>query len=172
MTFQGLNGLAPPYLSGLVTRYIPRRLRNCGFRSFPAASPQLCNDMPLEIKSCESFQEKLKDLSVQESLFNKLVLLCFSRLIEKDKEGINATYQIAYLSTLLISPNPSLHAQNLDNLHCISNTQKRIALHTQLILRNRSLSVYGVLNYALIRSHNPVYCATGVVALTFFLFRA
>ena len=25
------------------------------------------------------------------------------------KEGINATCQIAYLSTLLISPNPSLH---------------------------------------------------------------
>ena len=64
MTFKGLNGLAPSnsYLSDLVTRYIPRRLlgvrynlRNCGFRSFPAASPQLCNDMPLEIKSCESF---------------------------------------------------------------------------------------------------------------------
>ena len=55
---------------------------------------------------------------------------------------------------------------------CISYPQKRIALDTQLILRNRSLSVYGVLNYALIRSHNPVYCATGVVALTCFLFRA
>ena len=62
MTFKGLNVLAPSYLSDLVTRYIPRRLldvrynlRNCGFRSFPAASPQLWNDMPLEIRSCESF---------------------------------------------------------------------------------------------------------------------
>ena len=55
---------------------------------------------------------------------------------------------------------------------CISYPQKRIALHTQLILRNRSLSVYGVLNYDLIRGYNPVYCATGVVALTCFLFRA
>ena len=62
MTFKGLNGLAPSYLSDLVTRYIPRRLldvrynlRNCGFRSFSAASPQLWNDMPLEIRSCESF---------------------------------------------------------------------------------------------------------------------
>ena len=26
MTFKGLNGLAPSYLSDLVTRYIPRRL--------------------------------------------------------------------------------------------------------------------------------------------------
>ena len=62
MTFKGLNGLAPSYLSDLVTRYIPRRLldfrynlRNCGFRSFSVASPQLWNHMPLEIRSCESF---------------------------------------------------------------------------------------------------------------------
>ena len=32
--------------------------------------------------------------------------------------------------------------------------------------------MYGVLNYDLIRGYNPVYCATGVVALTCFLFRA
>ena len=49
---------------------------------------------------------------------------------------------------------------------------KNASLYIQSILRNRSFSVYGVLNYALIRSHNPVYCATGVVALTCFLFRA
>ena len=79
MTFKCLNGIAPSYLSDLVTRYIPRRnlrsanghhlldvkfnLRNYGFRSFSVASPQLWNDMPLEIRSCDSlndFKKKLK----------------------------------------------------------------------------------------------------------------
>ena len=39
-------------------------------------------------------------------------------------------------------------------------------------LMEYTLSVYGVLSYALIRSHNPMYWATGVVALTCFLFHA
>lgn len=63
MTFKCLNGIAPSYLSDLVTRYIPRRnlrfanghrlfdvkynLRNNGFRSFSVVSPQLWNEMPL-----------------------------------------------------------------------------------------------------------------------------
>ena len=63
VTFKCLNGIAPSYLSDLVTRYIPRRnlrsangchlfnvkynLRNFGFRSFSVASPQLWNDMSL-----------------------------------------------------------------------------------------------------------------------------
>ena len=68
VTFKCLNGIAPSYLSDLVTRYIPRRnlrsangchlfnvkynLRNFGFRSFSVASLQLWNDMSLEIRSC------------------------------------------------------------------------------------------------------------------------
>ena len=82
MTFKCLNGIAPSYLSDLVTRYIPKRnlrsanghrlfdvkynLRNYGFRSFSVASPQLWNDMPLEIRSCGSlnvFKKKTVDLS-------------------------------------------------------------------------------------------------------------
>ena len=39
-------------------------------------------------------------------------------------------------------------------------------------LMQYTLSVYGVLSYALIRSHNPMYWVTGVVALTCFLFHA
>ena len=80
MTFNCFNGLVPSYLSDLVTRYIPgcnlqvrsansRRLldvryngRNYGFRSFSAASPQLWNDMPPEIRSCESSNDLKKKL--------------------------------------------------------------------------------------------------------------
>ena len=79
MTIKCLNGLAPSHLSDLVTRYIPRRnltsanshrlldvrynLRNYGFRSFSVASPQLWNEMPIEIRSCDGlndFKKKLK----------------------------------------------------------------------------------------------------------------
>ena len=79
MTSKCLNSLAPSYLSDLVTRYIPRRnlrsanshilldvrynLRNYGFRSFPLASPQLWNEMPIEITYCDGlndFKKKLK----------------------------------------------------------------------------------------------------------------
>ena len=77
MTFKCLNGIAPSYLSDLVTRYIPRRnlrfanghhlfdvkynLRNYGFRSFSVASPQLWNDMPLGIRSCDSLNDFKKN---------------------------------------------------------------------------------------------------------------
>ena len=70
MTFKCLNGIAPLYLSDVVTRYIPRRnlrsanghrlfdvkynLPNYGFRSFSVASPQLWNDLPVIIISCDS----------------------------------------------------------------------------------------------------------------------
>ena len=79
MTSKCLNGIAPSYLSDLVTRYIPRRnlrfanghrlfdvkynLRYNGFRSFSVVSPQLWNDMPLGIRSCASlndFKKKVK----------------------------------------------------------------------------------------------------------------
>ena len=79
-TIKCLNGLAPSYLSDLVcTSYIPRRnlrsanshclldvrysLRNYCFRSFSVASPQLWNDMPVEVRSWDSlndFEKKLK----------------------------------------------------------------------------------------------------------------
>ena len=74
MTFKCLNGLAPSYLYDLVMWYIPwcnlrsanyhhnffflkfkimldvqYNLRSNGFWSFSVASPQLWNDMPLEI---------------------------------------------------------------------------------------------------------------------------
>ena len=78
MTFKCLNGIAPSYLSDLITRYIPRRnlrspnghrlfdvkynLRNYGFRSFSVASPLLWNDMPLEIRSCDSLNDLKKKL--------------------------------------------------------------------------------------------------------------
>ena len=77
MTFERLNGIAPSYLSDLVTRYILRRnLRsadghhlfdvkcnqhNYGFRSLSVASPQLWNDMPLGIRSCDSLNDFKKN---------------------------------------------------------------------------------------------------------------
>ena len=88
MTFKCLNGIAPSYLSDLVTRYIPRRnlrsanghcpfdvtynLRNYGFRSFSVASPHLWNDMPLRTRSCDSLNDfKIK---VKTYLFGKAFL--------------------------------------------------------------------------------------------------
>ena len=77
MTFKCQNGIAPSYLSDLVMRYIPRRnlrsadghhlfdvkynLRNYGFRSFSVASPQLWNDMPQGIRSCDSLNDFKKN---------------------------------------------------------------------------------------------------------------
>ena len=85
MTFKCLNGIAPSYLSDLVTRYIPRRnlrsvnghrlfdvkynLRNNGFRSFSIVSPQLWNNMPLGIRSCASLNDFKK--KVKTNLFRK-----------------------------------------------------------------------------------------------------
>ena len=79
LTFKCLNGIVPSYLSDLIRRYIRRRnltpanghrlfdvkynLRNYVFRSFSVASPQLWNDMPQGIRSCDSlndFKKKLK----------------------------------------------------------------------------------------------------------------
>ena len=85
MTFKCLNGIAPSYLSDLITMYIPRRnlrspnghrlfdlkynLRNYGFRSFSVASPLLWNDMPLGIRSCDSLNDLKKKLKTY--LFRK-----------------------------------------------------------------------------------------------------
>ena len=70
MTFKCLNGIAPSYLSDLVTRHIPRRnlrsangrrlfdveysLGKYGFRPFSVATLELWNDKPLGIRSCDS----------------------------------------------------------------------------------------------------------------------
>ena len=88
MTFKCVNGIAPSYLSDLVTRYIPRcnlrsadgchlfnvkyNLRNYGFRSFSVVSPQLWNDMSLEIRSCKSLNDSMKKLKI--SLLRKRFL--------------------------------------------------------------------------------------------------
>ena len=85
MTFKCLNGIAPSYLSDLITMYIPRRnlrspnghrlfdlkynLRNYGFRSFSVASQLLWNDMPLGIRSCDSLNDLNKKLKTY--LFRK-----------------------------------------------------------------------------------------------------
>ena len=89
MTFKCLNGIAPSYLSDVVTRYIPRRnlrsadghrlfdvkynLSNYGFRSFSVASPQLWNGMPVIIISCDSliaFKKKLKTYLYRKACLN------------------------------------------------------------------------------------------------------
>ena len=72
MTFKCQNGIAPSYLSDLVTRYILRRnLRSAdghhlfdvdyGFRSFSVVSPLLWNDMPQGIRSCDSLNDFKKN---------------------------------------------------------------------------------------------------------------
>ena len=95
-------------------------------------------------------------------------------------EGINATCQLVYLSTLLISPNPSLHPPpppppppwNLGNWPCISYPKKRIALHTAI---NTSQYFFdhacSTLLWSNKKSQSRVL-GTGVVALTCFFFRA
>ena len=89
MTFKCLNGIAPLYLSDLVTRHIPRRnlrsanghrlfdveynLGKYGFRSFSVATLQLWNDMPLGIRSCDSlndFKKRLKTYLFRKAFLN------------------------------------------------------------------------------------------------------
>ena len=89
MTFKCLNGIAPSYLSDLVTRHIPRRnlrsanghrlfdveynLGKYGFRSFSVATLQLWNDMPLGIRSCDSlndFKKRLKTYLFRKAFLN------------------------------------------------------------------------------------------------------
>ena len=80
--YKCLNGLAPPYLSELLSRYVPARslrsadkdlltvpsisakaLKTFGSRSFTLAGPRLWNDLPREIRgsgSLEIFKKRLK----------------------------------------------------------------------------------------------------------------
>ena len=80
--YKCLNGLAPPYLSELLSRYVPARslrsadkdlltvpsisakaLKTFGSRSFTLAGPRLWNDLPREIRGSETleiFKKRLK----------------------------------------------------------------------------------------------------------------
>ena len=69
LTFKCLNGLAPPYLCDLITKYVPRRnlrslnghrlvdvgykLTRYGLRSFSVASAKLWNALPLDIRTSD-----------------------------------------------------------------------------------------------------------------------
>ena len=68
------------------------------------------------------------------------------------------------------SLSPPLELRQLALYFLSSKTHRsRYAINTSQSFFERVWNTY---NYALIRSHKPVYCATGVVALTCFLFRA
>ena len=73
LTFNCLNGLAPPYLCGLITKYVPRRnlrsingnrlidvgykLTRYGLRSFSVASAKLWNALPLDIRTSDNLMQ-------------------------------------------------------------------------------------------------------------------
>ena len=79
LTYKALNGLAPKYISDLISIYVPRRnlrsanskqliqpiynLRTYGFRAFSHAAPFLWNSLPQEVRfapSVSSFKSKIK----------------------------------------------------------------------------------------------------------------
>jgi hypothetical protein len=79
LTYKGLNGLAPSYISNLLTPYAPnRKLRSCdcnllqekrsrtktyGDRAFEIAAPRLWNKLPLVVQNSSTldiFKQKLK----------------------------------------------------------------------------------------------------------------
>lgn len=86
LTFRCLNGSAPPYLSEMLTPYVPSRslrssaslllqvpksrTKSYGDRAFCNASPRLWNNLPLEIrqsKTLASFKLRLKSYLYKES---------------------------------------------------------------------------------------------------------
>ena len=85
LTFKCLNGLAPPYLSNLITKNVPRRnlrsisghrlvdvgykLPRYGSRSFSVASAKLWNALPLEIRSSDNLLQFKRNLKTH--LFRK-----------------------------------------------------------------------------------------------------
>ena len=85
LTFKCLNGLAPPYLCDLGTKYVPRRnlrsinghrlvdvgykLTRYGSRLFCAASALLWNALPLEIRSSDNLLQFKRNLKTY--LFRK-----------------------------------------------------------------------------------------------------
>ena len=79
LAYKALNGLAPKYISDLISIYVPRRnlrsanskqlvqptynLRTYGFRTFSHAAPFLWNSLPHEVRfapSVSSFKSKIK----------------------------------------------------------------------------------------------------------------
>ena len=79
LTFKGLNGLAPSYITELLSPYKPAKslrsknqhllskakmkCKTFGERSFSAAAPKLWNNLPLNLRSCsklETFKKELK----------------------------------------------------------------------------------------------------------------
>ena len=79
LTFKALNGLAPPYISDLISKYEPRRplrsagrgllkpmvpkLKRTGGRSFTVAAPGMWNLLPQPLRlatDLESFKKDLK----------------------------------------------------------------------------------------------------------------
>ena len=86
LTFKALNGLAPPYISDLITRYRPARnlrsthavllrqkapkLKNTGGRAFSICAPKLWNKLPMDVKRCteiETFKSHLKTFLFREA---------------------------------------------------------------------------------------------------------
>jgi len=80
LTFKALNGLAPEYISSLVSRYVPHRpglrsehldflrmkipnLKQTGGRAFSVCAPVIWNALPLTLRRCaniNTFKTKLK----------------------------------------------------------------------------------------------------------------
>ena len=80
LCYKCVNGLAPPYLSDLLSKYVPTRslrsadkdllvvpsssrLKTFGDRAFAQAAPRLWNELPREIRQSESadiFKKRLK----------------------------------------------------------------------------------------------------------------
>ena len=85
LTFKCLNGLAPPYLCDLITKYVPRRnlrslnghrlvdvgykLTRYGLRSFSVASAKLWNALPLDIRTSDNLMQFKRNLKTH--LFRK-----------------------------------------------------------------------------------------------------
>ena len=78
LTFKSLNGLAPPYLSDLLTPYTPagdcdlpatvyslfqgREYASVGDRAFVKAAPVLWNALPLQLRLCSSLSSFKRNL--------------------------------------------------------------------------------------------------------------
>ena len=78
LTFKGLHGLAPKYVSDMLTRYAPGRrlrssaetllhvkvprLKNTGGRAFEVAAPKLWNRLPSSLRNCLDFDDFKRDL--------------------------------------------------------------------------------------------------------------
>ncbi len=102
LTYKALHGLAPQYLSALLTLYTPKRLlrssqagllvvpqtrlRSVGDRAFSSYAPRLWNALPLQIREAQNlsiFKSYLKTHFFRLAfswLFDFKLYLCFNRL--------------------------------------------------------------------------------------------